>query len=558
MTWQRLESASVTADLAEGQEARIADALWLLGRQWQVGELTGDDASHPLLVEADMEFAPITRFQPGASEDAGPILEVDGVHVPLEVAVERMPVRSSVAGARIAAEAGLHLFRLLDHHGADGGLRQHLRKAWPLALPADDGLDAVGWAELRLLTRRSFDARAFRRDDPDPGSFGGAAADAIEQWTSWYDTVFSEPDPDAPESWSAERLDHRFRLSAHPDGGEVVLDAPEYRGGHLDWYAFDVRDDVKLQAPPSARTRRVTAIPTRATFAGQAATRWWEFEDVDSWFGDVQSAPEDLARVAVAAFGATFGEDWFLLPVRLPVGHLARVRRLRVLDSFGRGHRIRSTAALDGPERSWRFMELTGDRSADAPDRNDRANPWLLLAPAMTGVVEGPPLEVVVLTRDEVANVGWAAEERLESVAGRVVDHVAGARARRTPRSPSPDPAWEYLLSTEAPDHLLPLLPVHVEDEGGLYLQRGRIAVGTDDDGGVVTRGARGVLLEPDRQLLVLDAAVPRSGVEVRRAWQHARTRSGGVVAWIGRRTGPPRPRPVPETTFDAIDRRQA
>ncbi len=47
MTWERLECATIVADMFEGQEANMADTHWMIGRQWQIGELTGDDASSP-------------------------------------------------------------------------------------------------------------------------------------------------------------------------------------------------------------------------------------------------------------------------------------------------------------------------------------------------------------------------------------------------------------------------------------------------------------------------------------------------------------------------------
>ena len=37
-----------------------------------------------------------------------------------------------------------------------------------------------------------------------------------------------------------------------------------------------------------------------------------------------QRAPEDLARVAVASSALTFGDDWFLVPCRLPAGAIVR------------------------------------------------------------------------------------------------------------------------------------------------------------------------------------------------------------------------------------------
>ena len=51
----RLEPRSTTGDLAPGLAARVADPLWLLGRQWQLGELLADDAPSPSeLAEASM------------------------------------------------------------------------------------------------------------------------------------------------------------------------------------------------------------------------------------------------------------------------------------------------------------------------------------------------------------------------------------------------------------------------------------------------------------------------------------------------------------------------
>ena len=50
-SWTRLEPQSVTGDPTPGLEARVHDPLWLLCRQWQLGELKGEDAGSPLGVE---------------------------------------------------------------------------------------------------------------------------------------------------------------------------------------------------------------------------------------------------------------------------------------------------------------------------------------------------------------------------------------------------------------------------------------------------------------------------------------------------------------------------
>jgi hypothetical protein len=157
-----------------------------------------------------------------------------------------------------------------------------------------------------------------------------------------------------------------------------------------------------------------------------------------------------------------------------------------------------------------------------------------------------------LLLRDEVANLGWAAEVRVESAAGRVIDRAARARAEApSPATVFPD-AWRYQLATRVLSHQVPLVPVRSDRDGGLYLQRGRMATAAAD-GDVATRGAVGLILEPAAALLIHDDEVPTAGVRVTRSWQFARTADGGIVLWVGRRKGPASPTRAPQLRFDVV-----
>jgi hypothetical protein len=291
-------------------------------------------------------------------------------------------------------------------------------------------------------------------------------------------------------------------------------------------------------------------VPTPARFSGQAASRWWQVEDAAVWFGDLGSAPEDLARVAVGGFGMTFGDSWYLVPCRLPDGVIARGAGVKVRDTFGVVQPIRSCAELDGPDRVWRFFELTGDASPDAVDLEQRRCPWLLLPPALAGVTQSAPVEEVAFMRDELANLGWAAELRIESAAGRTIDRAARARAAMPAPAPPLEGAWDYQLATPVPEHQIPLVPVRKDD--ALYLQRGRMASGARN-GHVASRRALGEVLEPDSALLIFDDEVPATGARVTRSWQMARRADGGVVLWVGRRKDAGPPRRSPGLRFDEL-----
>jgi hypothetical protein len=201
-------------------------------------------------------------------------------------------------------------------------------------------------------------------------------------------------------------------------------------------------------------------MPTPVRYSGMPASRWWEFEDEEINLGDIDAGPADLARLLVAEFATAYGDDWFVIPVKVPVGTLTEIGQLEVFDTFGGRHVLRSTAFHDsasGTVRAWRFGELTGDR-VDA----SHPSPWLLVAPTVVGGANGPALEQVLLARDEGANLAWAIEKAVEGPLGRPVERLAPGRRpiRSAETQPAPAPGaprsyeaqwWRYRLEAPAP-----------------------------------------------------------------------------------------------------------
>ncbi len=57
----RTEPRGTSGTLEAGFAARLGDPLWMLGRQWQLGELLGEDAGSPVGADLDAETATISR-----------------------------------------------------------------------------------------------------------------------------------------------------------------------------------------------------------------------------------------------------------------------------------------------------------------------------------------------------------------------------------------------------------------------------------------------------------------------------------------------------------------
>mgnify|MGYP000337761970 CR=1 FL=1 len=264
--------------------------------------------------------------------------------------------------------------------------------------------------------------------------------------------------------------------------------------------------------------------------------------------GRVQAAPQDLARLLLVKFALEYSNDWFLLPLELPVGTVSQVRALVLTNTFGERFLIPHASEVDGPASPWRMFSLTNDTQK-----------LFFLPPVLGPLLESQPVEDLSLLRDEMANMAWAVERVVESAAGRPLDRHEAYQETLAAQPPPPSAGSEgdplvYRLGTTVPDYWIPLLPV--KDGTTLRLKRG--ALPAFGEGGI--QGAqrpKGRLLEPNRELLLFDEEVPREGARVTRTYQYARWIDGSTHLWLGRRKGPDRGEGSSGLQFDVAEKRE-
>ncbi len=518
----RLEGSTRSEEIESGLQSQIADALWLLARQWQVGEFHGEDAASPIQARYATQIAPVDQFRPYAGKQFRSI----DPFLPLEAYAEQQPLNDAASFWR-AAEAGQHLLRLLAPLD-NGKWRKVLRDEYALTMPSN--IEPQDVAVVALMVRRSCDGERiylerarleaeFVKQDEDFEAMFSA-------WVAWFeDRLF---DDSALESWDPERMEYRFSAGATTSKGTIVLDAKEYPGGHLDWFSFDKRDNA-VDLPKDGKGELKTVIPTPVQFSGMAVQRWFEFEDGTVNFGDVSAGAVDFARMITAAFATAFGDDWYVMPVRVPIGSLAQIGTLTVLDSFGDTHPIRSIAANDGTKRVWRFFELNGDDD----------DPLLFVPSVALGRLEGKAVERVTLLRDETENLGWGIEKAYEGVLERSVERGrqwTTARSQVSSQGVSDDESWQYRLLNPIPPYWIPFVPVRMTGSAQIRLRRGRMSEWELLPPEMI--GIRGTTLLPDpaAPLNVYEEEVPASGIDVSSSYQFARHASGQAVVWLGRR----------------------
>src|SRR5260370_38737318 len=85
ITWNRLEGRPRTLNFNRALKAEVRDALWMLTKQWQLGEFQGDGAASPIEAKVRLTQSRLRNSPPGAG---APFRQLHGT-IPIETTAER-------------------------------------------------------------------------------------------------------------------------------------------------------------------------------------------------------------------------------------------------------------------------------------------------------------------------------------------------------------------------------------------------------------------------------------------------------------------------------------
>lgn len=456
--YARLEPRCRSNDFARGLEARTADPLWMLARQWQTGEFQGEDAGSPLEVNIKHSTQSLDRVSLGEIGEPSHLpnapletiveqewLELDWrTRVQIGQQFERF-IRSEIGEAdpelaRDVIEAyrsyrtneGKYLFLLVLPQGEEWVVIDRATRRF-LQLVAKRVVDGK-----KLLQTKDFNDRTQHKIPVLGGITQEQLNSIVGRLKDWCSGLNIHLDPSKPEAWRSQQLDYRFELNPPEDTqpAKTRLVAPNYRNGELDWYTFNIAGG--LQGIWMGRVP-IKTHPTRITVGG-VSPRWWAFEDANIDFGRLDVAKPDLAKLILMEFALIYGDDWFSVPLPVQMPNLVKIYELKVLNVFGEDLIVNPARKPDpNPLLRWDMFTLSpvpnpdqpGVGNPDLPGVADVLGNPVLFIPPVTGFrEESPTLEEVRFLRDEGANMVWGVEHTVRNGLGLPVDGSDAQRER--------------------------------------------------------------------------------------------------------------------------------
>ncbi len=559
--YNRLEPRARTEDFSRSLRAEIRDPLWLLTRQWQMGELEAEDTGSAIDARLLTNQAHPDRVSRRGGAGHGYNLEI-----PLETIIEQERIPFTHA---LKVQVGQFFLKL--HAPA---LRSKYAPQYLTAFPfpqtdEDQYRGQVDGLNLYEATKaRDYDGERLLEAIGD-GTFNAKAgiepghqvivAGWIQQLLQWFQRQFAQPGAADESAWDPQRLTYQFQAAAPlPQGKQMVLDASRYHEGRIDWYSFELApenaplsSDDPAEPVPAANTKPMSFLPAPATFKGMPNPRFWEMEDRQINFGNLNARTTDHLLLVFAEMGLIFGNDWFVIPYNLPVNTLCEIKGLVITDVFG--DRTLILAADEGEENNWQRWSMFNLSNLNEMGRYNRQ---FFLPAALTQTLESAPIEQVNFMRDEMTNMVWAVEDWIPDATGQGIKGYDAAD--KTGVQPPPilnsTASIRYVLGTTVPENWIPFLPVHKpgSDENIQFQRAAMPKLGVPPRDVIKAKGV--ILNEVPPPYYVDEEEVTDAGTLAIRRWQRTRWYDGTTFLWIGRTRETGRGQGSSNLRFDQIE----
>jgi hypothetical protein len=582
ITWNRLEGRPRTNNFDRALKAEVRDALFMLTKQWQMGEFKGDDAGSPVIAKVHAETTKLNKYKAGGNATQG-----FENNLPLEAKVEQRMLPFRAGDQDLSLDIRLLMGRQwlkMINKPVIISLKKEFIKAYPIKKPDPEKREDAqicahleAWQQYAAVAERAMDGAALYyhlKKDSNNHAYDKLTVvltaaqrtlidEIAEKFVVWFEKLFYQPIEENDDAWLPSKLEYQFACSAPKKESEKekVFTAEEYYHGELDWYNLNVNKsietlgDVERETSDLEKTHTFSFFPTPIQFDGMPNTRWWTFEDGKTNFGDIKPDTTELNKQLLIEFGLVYANDWFLAPLTLPAGTMVNLRGMAVTNVFGERIWVEPTGKASKQDwQRWNMFTLKVDGAA----ADEQADSSLLLLPTVPKIQESQPAEEVSLTRDEVANMVWGIETRILLPSGNtkpgreaaleLKNHLQRIVKKENTVEPATvndveyKAAIKYQIMNTVPENWIPFIPVHVNGSNReIQLQRAAMPRIIEEDSEAPkkiqprTKLLRfGLDQEPKDIYKLYEEEVPRSGIRVYQSYHRTRWYGGRVYNWLG------------------------
>lgn len=510
----RMEGRTSNDDMTEALRLRVHDPLWMLTRQWQLGEFRGNDCGTAMSVNCVVE-------------------EYLRDNSPLEPMMEQINPKIDLM-ARI--ESAIYLIDMIRHSKKyDKDEIKEFRKTaiqkWPVDWEETDcqvlnhkatyeyeqKLNESRDAYFQMYNGKIFDGYKLYDDiknNPNKLMDNTIMDDKmISDYIEWFEKKYF-PVNSINEHWIQEDLCYKLSDKV----GEHNFEGDRYKGGRLSWYSMDYKDssnrttnkkadfnehDKDNNTAPKTITRQLMSLPSMAHIAAAPNRRLWQIEDRKVFMGN-SIQKQSSGNVAMMKYVTMFSNDWMLFPLDTKIGRYIQLKSIDVIDTFGDkitingNDRAGKKDKLKKMEEQWQMFTNT---TVNKP-KETRLD-GLYYAPILAATIEGKPIEEVKLLRDEMSNMVWGVEHLISNGCGSTIDmnlyasklteYVDGLykenQPKQTPqeimfskeqnpviKNESQKATYKYTLQSSVPFNWIPFVPQRLKktDNNDTFLFGGR------------------------------------------------------------------------------------
>ena len=485
-----LETRTRQGDITDALRFRIYDPLWMLSRQWQMGEFRGNDAGTAMAVSFRVRQSKFSNYSDDKKDE------------PLEPIVESID-REITPLARV--ESAMYFLDILSDEASDNDYVTVLNWiAHDTRFALKETLEVFTGASLQEFHAKTFTASRNTRLQKFLKSFKDKIFDGFELFCYLNKVSDTTPVPSSVADYYCSWFEKRYYALKHSNnwnpsslGYNFSADAParsfeadNYGGGRVSWYTFDAVGKADAQGD-FGEVKSETTLPSLATYASAPNKRLWQLEDRKVFMGNA-TGMQAKGNVAFMQYATMYGNDWMVCPIDTQMGRYIEVSDVTVRDSFGIYSNITRRAGENdqGAATFGQKWQMFTNAPENRSDSSSKSANGFLFPPTLTRTLEGDPIEEVSLLRDEMANMVWGVEERIDDGCGSSMDatllaadvgqfvedsYEAEVEKARLSVDITPDGRalmtsdrkadYKYTLMTSVPFNWIPFVPQHIKDK---------------------------------------------------------------------------------------------